>query len=355
MCTNFKRSIETWIHGTASALVLAVVVFAAPAAAQTSFYQGKTVRIIVGSSAGSTYDGYARLIAQHWARHIAGNPTFVVQNMPGAGSQIAANFIYNAAKPDGLTLGSVIPALYFNQLAGKKEVQFDWSKFTFVGSPDRSLNMLYVRADTPFKTIHDVRKAAEPPKCSATATGTVGHYFPRLLEETIGTKFAVVAGYQGGPEMDLALERNEVHCRALTLAAWFSGDIYRKWRETGFTRVLVQVGSKRDERLAQVPLLSELMNEYKTPEPARRLATVILASGELGRPYLGPPNLPADLVKILRESFQKMMADPELLADAKKRNMDIEFTPAEELEKLSKEVTQQPPEVTQRVMKLLAK
>ena len=328
---------------------------ASTAVAQTPIYQGKTIRIIVGSTAGSTYDGYARLIAQHWGKHIPGNPTLVAQNMPGAGSQIAANFLYNAAKPDGLTLGSVIPALYFNQLAGKKEAQFDWSKFTFLGSPDRSMNLLYVRADTPFKTIHDVRKAAEPPKCSATGTGTVGHYFPRLLDQTIGTRFTVVAGYQGGPEMDLALERNEVHCRALTMAAWFSGDIYRKWRETGFTRVLVQVGSKRDERMAQVPLLSELMNEYKTPELSRRLATVVLASGDLGRPYLAPPGLPADFVKILRESFQKMMGDGEFLADAKRRNMDIEFTPADELEKLSQEVVHQPPEVIERVTKLLAK
>lgn len=323
--------------------------------AQTPVYQGKTIRLIVGSTAGSTYDAYARLIAQHWGKHIPGNPTFVAQNMPGAGSQIAANYIYSAAKPDGLTLGSVIPALYFNQLAGKKEVKFDWSKFTFLGSPDRSTNILYIRSDTPFKTIHDLRKAAEPPKCSATGTGTVGHYFPRLLEQTIGTKFAVVAGYQGGPEMDLALERNEVHCRALTLAAWFSGDIYRKWREASFVRVLVQAGSKRDERLAQVPLLSELMNEYKTPDLARRLAAVVLASGDLGRPYLGPPGLPADRVKILRESFHRMIADPDLLADAKKRNIDIEFTPAEELEKISKEVVQQPPEVVERVIKLLAK
>jgi len=322
---------------------------------QTPFYRGKTIRLIVGSTAGSTYDAYARLIAQHWGKHIPGNPTFVAQNMAGAGSQIAANYINNAAKRDGLTLGSVIPALYFNQLAGKKEAQFDWSKFTFVGSPDRSLNMLYIRADTPFKTIHEVRNAAEPIKCSATGTGTVGHYFPRLLEETIGTKFTVIAGYQGGPEMDLALERNEVQCRALTLAAWFSGEIYRKWRENNFVRVLVQAGSKRDERLAQVPTISELMDVYKTPDASRRLARVILASGELGRPYLGPPGLPGDVVKILRDSFARMIKDPELLADAKKRNMDIEFTPAEELESISKEVVQQPPEVIQRVTKLLAK
>ncbi len=350
-----KYPIGTRTHCRVAGIFLALLGSAAPAAAQAPFYQGKTIRIIVGSTAGSTYDAYARLIAQYWGKHIPGNPTFVAQNMAGAGSQIAANYIYNAAKPDGLTLGSIIPALYFNQLAGKKEAQFDWSKFTFLGSPDRSANLLYVRADTPFKTIDDVRNAAEPPKCSATATGTVGHYFPRLLEQTIGARFAVVAGYQGGPEMDLALERNEVHCRALTLAAWFSADIYRKWRETGFTRVLVQVGSKRDERLAQVPLLSELMNEYKTPEPARRLATVILASGELGRPYVGPPGLPANLVKILRESFQKMIGNPELLADAKKRNMDIEFTPADELEKISREVIHQPPEVIDRVMNLLSK
>ena len=228
--------------GTMILAVSLVVLWTADISAQTPYYQGKTIRLIVGSTAGSAYDGYMRLIAQYWGKHIPGNPTFVGQNMAGAGSQIAANYIYAATKPDGLTLGSVIPAIYFNQLAGKKEVQFDWSKFTFIGSPDRSRNLLYVRADTPFKTIHDVRNASDPPKCSATGTGTVGHYFPRLLDQTIGTKFSVVAGYQGGPEMDLALERNEVQCRALTLAAWFSGEIYRKWRETGFTRVLIQAG-----------------------------------------------------------------------------------------------------------------
>jgi tripartite-type tricarboxylate transporter receptor subunit TctC len=335
--------------------VLLIVLWITNLFAQAPYYQGKTIRLIVGSSAGSTYDAYVRLIAQHWGKQIPGNPTFVAQNMAGAGSQIAANYIYNAVKPDGLTLGSVIPALYFNQLAGKKEVQFDWSKFTFVGSPDRSLNMLYVRADTPLKTIHDLRNASEPPKCSATGTGIVGHYFPRLLEETIGTRFAVITGYQGGPEMDLALERNEVQCRALTLAAWFSGEIYRKWRENNFVSVLVQAGNKRDERLPQVPLISELMDEYKTPEGGRRLARVILASGELGRPYLGPPGLQDEVVRILRESFARMIKDPQFLADAKKRNMDIEFTPAEELESISKEVVQQPPEVIQRVTKLLAK
>lgn len=323
--------------------------------AQTPLYQGKTIRLVVGSSAGSTYDLYARLIAQHLGRHIPGKPEFVVQNMPGAGSLIAANHIYNAVKPDGLTLASINPALYFNQLAGRKEVQFDWAKFTYLGSPDRSEHLLYVRSDTPFKTIHDVRKASEPPKCSATATGTTGHYFPRLLEETIGTKFAIVTGYPGAPEMDLALERNEVHCRALTLAAWFTGEIYRKWRDNRFTRVLIQTGKKRDERLPQVPTLRELLDEYKSPESSRRLASVVLASGELGRPYVAPPGLPVDQVKMLREAFMKMMNDAEFLAEAKKRNVDIEPATGEELERIAKEVVVQPPEVIERMQKLLGK
>jgi tripartite-type tricarboxylate transporter receptor subunit TctC len=335
--------------------VLVFILWISNLHAQAPFYQGKTIRLVVGTSAGSTYDLYARLIAQYWGKHIPGKPEFVVQNMAGAGSLIAANHIYNAVKPDGLTLASINPAIYFNQLAGRKEVQFDWGKFAYLGSPDRSEHLLHMRADSPFKTIQDVRRASESPKCGATGTGTTGHYFPRLLEATIGTKFALVTGYPGGPEIDLAIERGEVQCRALTVAAWFAGQLYRKWRETGFTRVLIQTGKKRDPRLAQVPTLPELMDEHKTPESSRRLATVILASGELGRPYVAPPGLPVDLVKILRESFMKMLNDPDFLADAKKRNVDIEPATGEELERIAKEVVVQPPEVIERMQKLLEK
>src|SRR5262245_17238960 len=184
--------------------------------AQASFYQGKTVTIISGTTAGSAYDTYARLFASHLGKHVPGNPGFMVQNMPGGGSMVAANFLYGVAKPDGLTIASINPALYFNQLAGRKEVQFDWAKFQWLGSPDWSDHVLYMRTDTPYKTIHDVRTASTPPKCTATATGTTGHYLPKLLEETMGTKFNIILGYPGGPEMDLAVERNEAQCRAFT-------------------------------------------------------------------------------------------------------------------------------------------
>jgi tripartite-type tricarboxylate transporter receptor subunit TctC len=324
-------------------------------AAQTPFYQGKTITLIAGTTAGSQYDAHARLIAQHWGKHIPGNPDIIVQNMPGAGSLIAANHLYNVAKPDGLTITSIIPAIYFNQLAGRKEVRFDYAKFHWIGSVDHSDNLVYMRSDTPFKMIYDVRRAAQPPKCTATGTGTVGHYMPKLLNETIGTKFDIILGYPGGPEMDLAVEKNEAQCRAFTHAAWFSGEPYRSWRTRGFAHVLIQTGKKRDERLPQAPTLNELMDEFKTEEIGRRLTTVVLASGELGRPYLLPPGIPPDRLKTLRESFMKLMADSDFLADIKKRGLEVEPSTGPELEKLAKEVMIQPPEVIERVKKLMEK
>jgi tripartite-type tricarboxylate transporter receptor subunit TctC len=321
--------------------------------AQGSFYQGKTITLVAGTTAGSQYDAHARLIAQHWGKHIPGNPDIIVQNMPGAGSLIAANHLYNVAKPDGLTITSIIPAIYFNQLAGRKEVRFDYSRFNWIGSVDRSDNLIYMRSDTPFKTIYDVRGATTPPKCTATGTGTVGHYTPKLLNETIGTKFDIILGYPGGPEMDLAVEKNEAQCRAFTHAAWFSGEPYHSWRTKGFAHVLIQTGRKRDERLPQVPTLNELMDEFKTEEAGRRLANVVLASGELGRPYLLPPGIPTERLKILREAFMKLMVDRAFLADIKKRGLEVEPSTGDELEQLAKEVMAQPPEVIERVKKLM--
>lgn len=323
--------------------------------AQTPFYQGKTITLIAGVTAGSVYDAYARFIAEHWGKHIPGNPDFIVQNIAGAGSLIAANHLYNVAKPDGLTIASIIPAIYFNQLAGRKEVRFDYAKFNWIGSVDYSDNLVYMRSDTPFKTIHDVRQATQSPKCAASGTGTVGHYMPTLLNGTIGTKFEVVLGYPGGPEMDLAVEKNETQCRAFSLAAWFSGEPYRTWRTKGFVHVLIQTGRKRDDRLPQVPTLNELMDEVKTEEVGRRLATVVLASGELGRPYVLPPGVPTERLKLLREAFMKMMADPGFLDEAKKRNLEVKPSTGEELEKIAQEVTAQPPEVIGRMKKLMGK
>ena len=161
--------------------LILLLLSSAVALAQTPYYQGKTITFIVGSGAGTAYDMYSRLLANHIGKHIAGNPAVVMQNMPAAGGIVAANFVYGVAKPDGLTLASINPAHYFNQLQGNKEIKFDWPKFSWLASSDKSEHMLYMRTDAPFKSMQDVRKATEAPKCGATGTGTSGHYMPPAL------------------------------------------------------------------------------------------------------------------------------------------------------------------------------
>ena len=333
--------------------VLMWLFFTPPAWAQAPFYEGKTITVIAGVSAGSAYDLYARLMAQFMGKHIAGNPSFVVQNMTGAGSIIGANYVYNVSKPDGLTIGAIQPSIYFNQLMKQKEVRYDWAKFGWIGSSDKSDYLLYMRADLPYKTLADVRKAKEPPKCGSTGAGTSGSYMPKLLEETLGTKFAIVAGYQGGGEIDLAVERGELHCRAFTVQAYHSREPYFTWRKNGFARILMQTGQTRDARLADVPTLGELMDQFKTPDRERRLVPLVMAATDFGRPIVAPPGTPAERLKILREAFLKTMKDTELLAEAKRKNFDITPSTGEELESLAKLVMNQPQEIVARVKILM--
>ena len=321
--------------------------------AQAPYYQGKTIKLVAGFPAGVAYDLYARLTAPYLVKYIPGKPEIYVQNMPGAGSMIAANYLYTVSKPDGLTIGSILPTLYFDQLIGRKEVQFEWAKYAWIGSSDRSNHLLYMRADSPYKTIHDVLKAAEPPKCGSTGTGATGYYLPKLIEEALGTKFTIVTGYPGGADIDLAAQRGEIHCRALTISAFHSREPYHTWRKNGFVRILLQTGKKPDPRLPDAPTLDALMNEYKTPDAARRLATVVLAGGDFGRPMVAPAGVPSDRIKILRDAYLKALGDPELLAEAKKKGLDIDPTSGDELESLAKEVSIQPPQIVERMKKVL--
>ncbi len=330
--------------------------FTSPLQAQAEpFFKGKTVRIVVGFSPGGTFDLWGRVIAQHMGKYVAGNPAFVVQNMPGAGSMTAANYVYGVAKPDGLTLGLVSPSLYIEQLAGRKEVQFDWGKFSWIGSPETTGRIFYVRADTPYKTIEDIRKAVEPAKCGATGLGTVSHYFPRLLEEALGLKLNIVLGYPGSSEVNLAIERGEAHCWGGTVQAFFGSEPGRTWAKNGFVKVLLQGGQKRDPRLPEVPTIWELMDTYRTSDGVRRLAKVLLAPDDLGRPFMAGPGIPADRLRVLREAFMKTMHDAELLAEARKKALEASPSAGDHLEGLAKELLAQPAEVVERMKTLLAK
>jgi len=327
----------------------------AAAFAQADFYKGKTITVYIGTTPGALYDQWGRIIASHMVKHIPGRPNVIVQNMPGAGHKIAANYVFKTTKPDGLSLiGSIVPTLYFDQLIGRPEVQYDWGKFVWIGSPVQGHSQMYMRADSPYKSMDDVRNAKEAPRCGAQGTSDSAYFLPKLFEEVLKTKFNIVTGYPGGPEIDLAVERGEIVCRAFTIEAFMSREPYHTWRKKSFVRNIIQTGQKRDSKLPDTQTIWEIMDRYKTPDADRRLASVILASGALGRPMLGTPGIPADRVKILRNAFGMTMKDPEFLAEIEKRKFELDPTTGEELDKIVKDAMGQPPEIIGRMKKFLA-
>jgi tripartite-type tricarboxylate transporter receptor subunit TctC len=335
--------------------ILACLLWRSDAVAQSSFYQGQTVTIRVGFTAGGAFDVWARLIAQYLGRYVAGNPNFVVQNMTGGGSMIAANYIYSVAKPDGLTLGVVSPGLYIQQLSGQKEVKFEWFKYSWIGSPEKTDRIFYIRADTPYKTLLDLRDATEPPKCAATGLGTAAYYFPRLLQEAFNLKLVVVPGYPGAADANLAIERGEMQCWCGSIQAYFGSEPGRTWAKTGFVRVLTQGGEKRHPNLPNVPTVWEFMDKQKVSDLHRRIAKIFVLPDEIGRPFFGPPGIPADRLKALRDGFVKMMNDPDVIADAKSKGLEPSLMTGEQIEALGREIGTVPPEVIERMKPLLDK
>jgi tripartite-type tricarboxylate transporter receptor subunit TctC len=326
-----------------------------PAQAQEdSFYKGKTITIVIGSTAGGFYDRWGRLFARYMGKYIPGNPEIIAQNMPGAGSVIATNHVYNVGKPDGLMLAMPLNSVYVDQLVGRGQVKFDLRKFHWIGSPSIEPSIMYMRSDTPFKSIENIIKAKEAPKCGGTGTSSVDFILSSILEETLGAKINSVLGYPGGTEIDLAVQKNEVVCRSHSMSAHFGREPFDTWHKEGFDRHLVQTGRKRDARASEAPTLWEIFDRHKVQEESRRVARILLAAGEFGRPMMVTPGTPPARVKTLRAAYVKVLNDPQARDEAKKSRMDIEPTSGEELEELIREIFDAPPEVIARAKKILA-
>jgi len=274
--------------------------------------------------------------------------------MPGASSVVAANFVYGVAKPDGLTLGIPNSSLYLTQLVGRAEVKFDVRKFEWIGSQEKWTQMLYFRADSPYKSIGDVIKAKEPPKCGASGFASSGYILPKVLEETVGAKFNIIVGYAGGKEIDLAVEKGEVVCRGHDIASHFGREPFNTWHAKQYDRHLVQDARTRDSRLPEAPTIWQLMDAYKAPAVERSVAETVLTANDFGRATIAPPGTRPELVQILRAAYGQTLKDAELLAEVKKKNWDVEYTAGEQLQKLARQVMDQRPEVVNRVKKLLA-
>lgn len=335
-----------------SILALFMAISVRTVEAQDQFFKGKQVRIIVGLSSGGGYDRAARLLARHIGKYIPGNPDIVVQNMPGAGSVTSANYVWGVAKPDGLTLLAPHNNFYLSQLSGQKEVQFDLPKFQWIGSLENDDMMLFARADAPFKSMSEIVRSTELPKCGSTGVGSSDYVMSKILEETIGAKVQHVTGYPGSSEIAIAMERGEVQCMGLTISTYYGREPFLTWLKTKFVRFLAQSGRQRDPRVADAPTIYELMNEFKTAATKRRVAEAMLQGGEWARPLMAPPATPADRVAVLRAAYQQAAKDPELVAEAKKLRIEVTPLSGEKLQGMAKEVMNQPPEVIAAVKKL---
>lgn len=327
-----------WTNIAVALLSFAGLLCGGSAAAADDFYKGKTITFLVGFSGGGGYDSYARLLARHMPAHIPGNPTIIVQNMDGAGSMRAANHVYNVAPKDGTTIAAVNATLLMYQLLGGKGAQYDPARLNWLGSVANSNNSVITWHASGIKTLEDAKSREVP--MGGTGPTSYANIYPTIMNAVLGTRFKVVNGYTGSSLMDLAMERGEIAGRSgAALASIFSE--HADWVRDKKINFLVQIGYERDPALPDVPTLGELANT----EREKQIVNVVTLPTTVGYAYWVAPDVPAERVAILREAFMKTVADPNFLAEAKQRSLDIKVQTGEQLEALVKAAAQTPKEI----------
>jgi tripartite-type tricarboxylate transporter receptor subunit TctC len=308
--------------------VLSLLLPVASAYAQDSFYKGQTVRIIVGASAGGGYDTYSRTIARHMGKHIPGNPTFVVENMPGAGFLISANYMYKVAKPDGLTIGHFIGGLFLQQLLGRPGIEFEAAKFEYIGVPTQDNYVIGVsKKNTGISSIEQWLESKTVVKLGGVGAGSATDDIPKVLMATIGLPAQLVSGYKGTADVRLAYGSGEVQgvCNSWqSFTATWPNEL-----KSGDLAIVLQTTAKSHPELTKVPLA---ISYAKTDEAKNLVRALVHSVGPAARPYLLPPGTPKDRLMTLRKAFMDVMKDPEFLADAKKAKLDISPLDGQELE-----------------------
>jgi tripartite-type tricarboxylate transporter receptor subunit TctC len=339
-----------------AACVAAVLLIAPQARAQTveEFYQGKALTVVVGNGPGGGFDVYARLLARHIGQYLPGHPSVVVQNMPGAGSLVAANYIYNVAPRDGTTFGLIARNLPLIGLLGQNSnVRFDPRKFTWLGSSSDFSHDAYVlimRKDAPARTIADALRPAGPPLVlGGTATGGGSSDVPKILHDTIGINMRLVAGYRDSAAIYLAMENGEVQGRTVELSSVASTRPGWLLPDSKFRILLQYARATRLPTLSDVPTARELAPNGK----ARRLIEFTEAPFSMAYPYAAPPDLPRDRAAALKDAFMAAHRDPQFLQEAKALGVDASPVSAADLRRAIEEMAQAPPETFDYVRKLL--
>ena len=330
------------------ALAAAVLCASVPAFAKTNdpVYKGKTISIIVGFGPGGGYDLYARLLARHLGEHIPGDPSVVVENMPGAGGVRAANYVYSTAPKDGTVIAGVNQGASIFQLLGGKGAQYDPVKFQWIGSIAHSNNTIYTWSASGIKTLEDAKKAPAPMAGSGIISDS--DMYPAVFNALVGTRFKVIDGYTGTNDSDLAMERGEVAGRG---GGAYSSLVssHADWLRDAKINILAQIGFEKEPALPNVPLLIDLTKG----DQDREVASIVTLPTAIGYNYWVAPGAPQDRLAILTKAFEATAKDPAVIAEALKMGLEVRPKTAEELRSLVEKSASEPQPVLQRTKQIL--
>jgi tripartite-type tricarboxylate transporter receptor subunit TctC len=326
-----------------AALLLAIGAFTAGggtarAADAADFYKGKTIDLIISTDVGGGLDRNARVVMRHLGNHIPGRPTIVGKNMPGAGHLRAANFLHTQAAKDGTVIGTIIPGFLMSQVLEGTGAKFDASTFNWLGSTSSSQQTVYVWKTSKVMSVEDARKREVV--MGATGAGSYAALYPTVMNNVLGTRFKIIAGYKGGAEVNLAMERGEVEGRAgnnLNSLKAENGE----WLQDGSIRLITQIGLTRDPELGNVPLLIDLARNDEERDVLRFFSSDIV----LGRPFLAPPGVPAEIVAVLRKAFSDMMADPAFIKESHDAGLDVNPVDGATVQKVVSDIVHAPPDL----------
>jgi tripartite-type tricarboxylate transporter receptor subunit TctC len=312
------------------AIGLVLAFFRSDGFAQEPFYKGKSVRIIVGGSAGGGYDTYTRTIARHLGKHVPGSPTFVVENMTGAGSLIAANHVYKVAKPDGLTIGHFIGGLILQHVLGKPGIEFDGRKFEHLGVPAQDTTTVGVTKASGVSSIDQWLASKTTLKFGGVGPGAATDDIAKVVRATVGVPIQLVSGYKGTADIKLAVNSGELQGLVNSWESFKSGWV--KEIESG--EVLVVLQMYPEGRHPDLPKVPSILDYVKGEDARKIVQTGAYDYASIARPYVLPPGTPKDRVQMLRKGLADTYKDPEFLADAKKARLDMAPLSGEELEKI---------------------
>ena len=327
-------------------IAVCIAPFATVAAAETGgFYEGKSITVIVGNPSGGGYDVYARLLARHMGKYLPGRPPFIVQNMPGAGSLNAAQHLANIATKDGTAIGVVAPGAIFDPLIeGQSKFRYQPGKFEYIGSADSGTRICFTSKQSGIQSIHDARK--NKVVVATTAPQSAGQDYALLMNALAGTKFEVVLGYKGPPDLLLAMERGE----AAGVCALDSATVVSlrpDWLEGDKINLLVQAGLHPSPDI-RAPSMWEFIKGDE-----RAVAELIVSQQEFGRPFLAPPGIPTEQLRLLRESFSAALKDPELLGEAQKMKLGVSPKSGEEVAAIINKLYGASPDLVERARRIL--